>query len=591
MMRSTQFYGEFQAAGLTDIGSFPGIAVGPESYFYGTFDGGGHTISGMTIVSTANRVGFIGNMSGTLTGLTLKDCSVMGTGTNAEVGMLAGYAGQGNLSHCRVLGGYVRGACAGAISGNGATEDNLYSTDVTVFSGGETKTPGTCGTGDGDYNSNNGACVMWTVQFLSEAGGVAMAAEQHVANTDAASIPEVTVLPEREHFTFTGNWQWADGTEYTFDSVWVYDNITSDTVLYAVWEEKEKCEITLADGLESGGTETVTLYLSEAAGWTVPACGFTAPEGKIFAGWEYEDDLYTEGTVVALTGEEKRLTARWEWICHTVFAENGELTEEIGSAHLGEEFEFLIEPDVGYETVSVTCTSASGQDVPVTEDTEDRYIYSLTMPNESVTLSATFRIADYLITASGLEHAALLVNGTEADPAGDIMAHYDDTITVQPKAGYRLVSLDVKNTALDDVETADGQFSMPAISVTVTAETEPFFGTPTFTLPAGVGTIGESAFEGDPLITVVDAGNCSSIGAYAFKDTGLTKIRLSGTCQIDAAAFDGLDQVCVFAPAGGSTEAYCNAHDNLIFVDTEEPLSSTTKTDGPGYIFPVAPWP
>ena len=576
---------------LTDIGSFPGIAVGPESYFYGTFDGGGHTISGMNIVSTADRVGFIGNMSGTLTGLTLKDCSVMSTGTYSVVGMLAGNADYGTLSHCRVLGGYVRGAYAGAISGYGATEDNLYSTDVTVVSGGEPKTPGDCGTGDGDYNSNNGACVMWTVKFLSEAGGVAMAAEQHVADTDAASVPAVTILPEREHFTFTGNWQRADGTEYTFDSVWDYNNITSDTVLYAVWEEEEKCEITLADGLESGETETVTVYLSEAAGWTVPACGFIAPEGKKFAGWEYENNLYTEGTVAALTGEGKLLTARWEWIYHTVYAENGELTEEIGNAYFGEEFEFLVKPDDGYETVSVTCTSASGQDVPVTEDTEDRYIYYLTMPNESVTLSATFRIADYLITASGLEHATLLVNETEADPTGDIIAHYDDTITVQPKAGYRLVSLNVKNAALDVVETADGQFSMPAISVTVTAKIEPFFDTPNFTLPAGVGTLGESAFEGDPLITAVDASNCSSIGAYAFKDTGLTQIRLPGTCTIHENAFSGLDQVYVFAPAGGSTEDYCNAHDNLIFVDTEELLHGSTETDGPVYIFPAHSWP
>ena len=69
------------------------------------------------------------------------------------------------------------------------------------------------------------------------------------------------------------------------------------------------------------------------------------------------------------------------------------------------------------------------------------------------------------------------------------------------------------------------------------------------------------------LITVVDAGNCTSIGAYAFRGcTGLTQIRLDGECDIDATAFSGCGTVYVFAPKGGSTEDYCNDYNNLIFV-------------------------
>ena len=47
--------------------------MGTSNPFDGTFDGGGHTISGMTIESDAYQVGFIGDLPGILQNLTLKD--------------------------------------------------------------------------------------------------------------------------------------------------------------------------------------------------------------------------------------------------------------------------------------------------------------------------------------------------------------------------------------------------------------------------------------------------------------------------------------------------------------------------------------
>ena len=49
----------------------------------------------------------------------------------------------------------------------------------------------------------------------------------------------------------------------------------------------------------------------------------------------------------------------------------------------------------------------------------------------------------------------------------------------------------------------------------------------------------------------------------------MTKIRLPKNCTIHEDAFNGLSQVAVFAPKGGSTEAFCYEQDNLIFVDCE----------------------
>ena len=95
----------------------------------------------------------------------------------------------------------------------------------------------------------------------------------------------------------------------------------------------------------------------------------------------------------------------------------------------------------------------------------------------------------------------------------------------------------------------------------------PVFGTATFTMPAALTTIEESAFEDMTAMTSVDASHCATVRKWAFKGcTGLTRLRLSKDCAIDADAFTGCGTVYIFAPAGGSTEAYCNSHENCVFV-------------------------
>ena len=135
------------------------------------------------------------------------------------------------------------------------------------------------------------------------------------------------------------------------------------------------------------------------------------------------------------------------------------------------------------------------------------------------------------------------------------------------------MALHVLDSAGQEIEVTNEngawQFTMPAEDVIVNAVFFPnAFGTPDFSLPAGVGTIGESAFEGVAGMTIVDAGICSSIGKDAFRGcTGLIQIRLPKDCTIHDDAFTGLERVYVFAPKGGSTESFCNAHNNLVFVE------------------------
>ena len=96
---------------------------------------------------------------------------------------------------------------------------------------------------------------------------------------------------------------------------------------------------------------------------------------------------------------------------------------------------------------------------------------------------------------------------------------------------------------------------------------DPAFGTPTFTLPAGTVSVEAGAFEGDSGITAVDAGQCTFIGAGAFRNcAGLRKILLPENCSVSPSAFDGCGTVFVFAPDGSATEATCAVIENCILI-------------------------
>ncbi len=92
------------------------------------------------------------------------------------------------------------------------------------------------------------------------------------------------------------------------------------------------------------------------------------------------------------------------------------------------------------------------------------------------------------------------------------------------------------------------------------------YGEPDFRLPAKTRTVGNNAFEGLKMSVVYVPDTCSSIGAQAFRNcTNLTQIRLPKNCTIDSTAFSGCSALsCIFAPAGGTTETWCQ-NNNIPF--------------------------
>ena len=89
-------------------------------------------------------------------------------------------------------------------------------------------------------------------------------------------------------------------------------------------------------------------------------------------------------------------------------------------------------------------------------------------------------------------------------------------------------------------------------------------------------TIGSNTYNVSNLSGSLLAQNVTSIAANAFKDiTMLVQIKLPKDCNIHDTAFTGCENVYVFAPAGGTTEAYCYNHLNVckfVAVNTEDEI-------------------
>jgi len=87
-----------------------------------------------------------------------------------------------------------------------------------------------------------------------------------------------------------------------------------------------------------------------------------------------------------------------------------------------------------------------------------------------------------------------------------------------------------------------------------------------FVLPEGLHEIGEAAFEGGSLQTVLIPNGCTVIGAGAFRNCeNLTAVVLPGNCAIRRDAFDGCPHVTLYSTPGSLAEAWCLVNANCDF--------------------------
>ena len=147
-------------------------------------------------------------------------------------------------------------------------------------------------------------------------------------------------------------------------------------------------------------------------------------------------------------------------------SENGSVTASATTAKLKDSITLTVTPAEGYELDTLSYT-AEGADKATTISAKNK---KFTMPDANVTVTATFKLAEYTVSiADDIQNGSL-----EANPE---KAHMGDTVTAwpSPSAGYEpdTVTYTVKGsdevTEIHENDDAAYTFTMPAANVTLNA--------------------------------------------------------------------------------------------------------------------------
>ena len=140
------------------------------------------------------------------------------------------------------------------------------------------------------------------------------------------SLPECEfIAPENQQFKA---WQ-IDGTEYPVNAS---VTVTADITVKALWEDAPPApaEYTVRFNANGGGG-TMADVTGISGSYTLPACGFTEPEGKQFKGWSTSAD----GSVISGTtyevSSDTTFYAIWESKEYPIIVADGKATIGAGS--------------------------------------------------------------------------------------------------------------------------------------------------------------------------------------------------------------------------------------------------------------------
>ena len=193
------------------------------------------------------------------------------------------------------------------------------------------------------------------------------------------SLPECEfIAPENQQFKA---WQ-IDGTEYPVNAS---VTVTADITVKALWENAPPApaEYTVRFNANGGGG-TMSDVTGISGSYTLPACGFTEPEGKQFKGWSTSAD----GSVISGTtyevSSDTTFYAIWESKEYSIIVTDGKATIGAGS-----------EISKAAQGTTITLTANAAPDGKVF----DKWVGNVTvasdntftMPSHNVTVAATYK--------------------------------------------------------------------------------------------------------------------------------------------------------------------------------------------------------
>lgn len=239
-----------------------------------------------------------------------------------------------------------------------------------------------------------------TVSFESNGGSEVEQQTRVIPGRQAAEPPD----PTKQNATFLG-WFTESGKHWNF----AHDPVNENITLYAKWSDgklpdpPEPKRFTVTFNANGGDGVMEPLTVTEGSSCRLPACTFTAPEGKEFDTWEIDGAKYGESALYPVTANTE-VKVLWkdagdtpdqpdvpgQAYSITIFpSDGGTVTAAPASAAASTEILLTVTPDSGYHfqrwnvfPENLTISKALGN------------AYSFKMPASNVVLQAIFEADD-----------------------------------------------------------------------------------------------------------------------------------------------------------------------------------------------------
>lgn len=185
-------------ADITLTGEWTPIGIDDKHQYIGTFDGGNHTISGLTVTGSdeyAGLFGYIGKDGGTVKNVVLENVQITSDYQYGYVGGVAGYS-RGNIENCSVSGSVSSRCTAGGVVGQ------QFGGSITL-----------CGSSA-------------TVKGTGEVGGVAGKTDNSATLTACYATGNVTFERASTINTFAGGVVGSNGTGSILSACYATGNVT-----------------------------------------------------------------------------------------------------------------------------------------------------------------------------------------------------------------------------------------------------------------------------------------------------------------------------------------------------------------------------
>lgn len=400
----------------TDTDSFTPIGTAAHP-FKGTFDGGNHTITGLSAVGTYDTdvAGSYLGLFGYTSGAKIQDLTLSGVDFNGAY-MAGGFAGEANsttFTNCTLTGGskvssaYFTGGLFGHSSG-GCTVTGCK-VEYSVLDG-KWKTGGITGYADG-------VTISDTAVNNTEVKGIGVGALIGHANAGNTALTNVTVADvtdgEQKKINVIGTtYEGGDSHSITVSG----DSTNMDAAGLVPSGSTSNVQVdggdftfVIPDQYVSGNTGKISVTFKNgeeivivhviARGGTVTLPAAPTKDNYIFKGWYVGvtkitgETTFTDNTVV---------NAQWYEIpvssggvtppTHDISVDSGSHGDvEVWpqEAKQGTTVTITATPDKGYEVAEVVVTAENGKEITVTDKGNNKYTFM--MPGSDVTIEVTFQ--------------------------------------------------------------------------------------------------------------------------------------------------------------------------------------------------------